>query len=291
VTGEWREIGDRIWIRRWAFLDQTIGAVAGHARVAVIDTRSTIRQGRELLAEVRQITPLPHVVVNTHHHWDHTLGNAAFRPCEAWGHERCAAALRAGGRDQVARALARAPEFADDLVETTVDPPEWTFASGVDLDLGGRTLLLRHLGRGHTDNDVVIAVPSAGVVFAGDLVEEGAPPSFGDAFPLEWPATLANMLDLADEGAAFVPGHGEPIDAESVLAQLAEIAFVAETARRAGMEAGGAGTGAFEGGAAGGASAAAREHAADVARHLGWPAGIAEEALRRAFGQVGGEIS
>ncbi len=37
----WREIADRVFIRRFAFFDQTIGAVIGRERVLVIDTRST----------------------------------------------------------------------------------------------------------------------------------------------------------------------------------------------------------------------------------------------------------
>ena len=34
----------------------------------------------------------------------------------------------------------------------------------------------------------MVVVPDAGVLFAGDLVENGHPPDFGDGFPLDWPA-------------------------------------------------------------------------------------------------------
>ena len=46
------------------------------------------------------------------------------------------------------------------------------------------------------------------VLFAGDLLESGAPPSFGDAYPLDWPATAARILSLGAQ--SIVPGHGEP---------------------------------------------------------------------------------
>ena len=95
------------------------------------------------------------------------------------------------------------------------------------LDLGDRRVDLRFLGRGHTDHDVVALVPDASVLFAGDLVEEGAPPSFGDAFPLDWPATLGQLLDLAGEGPV-VPGHGEVVDRDFVAGQLGDVAFLAE---------------------------------------------------------------
>ncbi|MGH3588805.1 MAG: MBL fold metallo-hydrolase, partial [Pseudonocardia sp.] len=93
------------------------------------------------------------------------------------------------------------------------------------LDLGGRRAELRHLGRGHTDHDLVVAVPDAGVVFAGDLVEQGAPPSLDEAAVAEWPATLGALLDLRPR--TVVPGHGEPVDTAFVAEQRAELAEVA----------------------------------------------------------------
>ena len=93
------------------------------------------------------------------------------------------------------------------------------------LDLGGRTVALQHPGRGHTDHDVVVHVPDAAVVFAGDLVEQGAPPDLGDAVVAEWPATLDALLAL--QPAVVVPGHGDPVDPAFVAAQRAELAEVA----------------------------------------------------------------
>jgi glyoxylase-like metal-dependent hydrolase (beta-lactamase superfamily II) len=69
---------------------------------------------------------------------------------------------------------------------------------------------LAHLGRGHTDNDLVVLVPDAGVAFAGDLVEEGVPPAFEDAWPLEWPGTLDRLAEAGP--SVVVPGHGEAVD-------------------------------------------------------------------------------
>jgi glyoxylase-like metal-dependent hydrolase (beta-lactamase superfamily II) len=93
------------------------------------------------------------------------------------------------------------------------------------LDLGGRTAQLLHLGRGHTDHDLVVAVPDAGVVFAGDLVEQGAPPDMEDGVIPEWPATLDALLAL--EPRTVVPGHGAPVDAAFVAGQRAELGEVA----------------------------------------------------------------
>ena len=227
----WREIADRVLIRRFPFFDQTIGAVVGRDRVLVIDTRSTLVQARELLDDLRHVSALPHVVLNTHAHFDHVLGNAAFRPCEIWGEDGCSRFMREHGLERRAGMAVEMPEIAEDLFASPVDPPDRTFTGAATLDLGARRVELRFLGRGHTDHDVVALVPDAGVAFAGDLVEEGAPPSFGDAFPLDWPATLGQLLDAAGQGPV-VPGHGEVVDRDFVAAQLGDIAFVADNPGR-----------------------------------------------------------
>ena len=53
---------------------------------------------------------------------------------------------------------------------------------------------LAYLGRGHTDNDIVVSIPDADVLCAGDLLENGAPPWFGDGYPMDWPATVERIL-------------------------------------------------------------------------------------------------
>lgn len=277
----WREIADRVFVRRFAFLDQTIGAVVGRERVLVIDTRSTLVQARELLDDLRHVSRLPHLVFNTHAHFDHVLGNAAFRPCEIWGEDGCARFMRDHGLDRRARVAAQIPEIAADLLASPVDPPDQTFVGEATLDLGDRRVDLRFLGRGHTDHDVVALVPDDGVLFAGDLVEEGAPPSFGDAFPLDWPATLGHLLDAAGEGQV-VPGHGEIVDRDFVAGQLGEIAFLAEMARRQWPDLRAAGHEP--------AGQAPEYLVTDAARHLGWPAAPVRDALSRGIAQAASQL-
>ena len=65
-----------------------------------------------------------------------------------------------------------------------LDPPDRRVRrTRATLDLGGREVRLAYLGRGHTDNDIVISIPDADVLCAGDLLENGAPPYFGDGYP------------------------------------------------------------------------------------------------------------
>jgi len=226
----WREIGDRIFVRRYRFYDQTIGAILGTERVAVIDTRTTLRQAGELRSDLRELTALPFVVVNTHGHHDHVFGNSVFRPCEIWGHVRCVTMIEESGERQRAEAAAAIPQLAEDLAEVVLDPPDRTLETSGSIDIGGRVLDLQYLGRGHTDNDIVIVVPDADVLFAGDLLENGATPYFGDGYPLDWPATAAALARLAS--GVVSPGHGEPADRAFADRQTAEFEANAALARR-----------------------------------------------------------
>jgi glyoxylase-like metal-dependent hydrolase (beta-lactamase superfamily II) len=174
------------------------------------------------------------VVVNTHFHFDHTFGNAVFRPAAIWGHRRCAAQLIDDG-ERMRQAIADKhrefgyAELAADIEASRIDPPDELVDDVATLTVGGRPVQLRHLGRGHTDNDLVLTVPDAALVIAGDLVEEGAPPQFGSAYPLDWPGTLDAVAELVT--GRLVPGHGAVVDREYVEAQRAEHAELVAKAR------------------------------------------------------------
>ena len=237
--GRWREIGDRVFVRRNRTLDVNAGLVLGDERCLVIDTRSSEREGRELYKAVHAITGMPHVVALTHSHFDHCFGTSVFveaQPdCEVWAHERCYADLAGAGiqqRLEISSWLRESGEevLADELDEVDVVLPNRTMTEDVTIDLGGRQVLLHHPGRGHTDNDMVVEVPDCDITFAGDLVEQGAPPSFDHAYPLEWAPTLTRLLDRIN--GTVVPGHGDVVGLDFVVRQRTEIAEVADLARK-----------------------------------------------------------
>jgi glyoxylase-like metal-dependent hydrolase (beta-lactamase superfamily II) len=237
VAAPWTEVGDRVHVRRYSTwhgeeFDQNIGLVHGSAGLLVIDTRASHRLADELIGEIRALTRAPVVgVINTHHHWDHTWGNARFLPAPIWGHARCAETLVERSRGSLQRVTGAYPSLAEELDEVEVTPPTRTLDDRATLDLGDRQVELRHLGYGHTDNDIVVDVPDAAVLFAGDLLENDAPPSFGDAYPIAWGATAARLHELVT--GAVVPGHGSVGDGAFARRQAEELALVAELASRA----------------------------------------------------------
>ena len=234
ASGGWVEIGDKVFVRRYAFYDQNIGVVLGRAEALVIDTRSTYAQAREILTDLRELTDSPvGVVVDTHGHFDHVFGNGIFRPATIWGHERCVTFMVRTGEARKRTIAVEEPLLADDLAEIVIDPPDRVFATHARVEVGGREVMLRYLGRGHTDHDIVVEVPGTDVVFAGDLVENGNVPFFADGYPLEWPATAAALaVRIRDDTGVVVPGHGDHAGRSLADANAASLAAVAELAGR-----------------------------------------------------------
>jgi glyoxylase-like metal-dependent hydrolase (beta-lactamase superfamily II) len=274
MTDRWTEIADGVLVRRHESMDLNVVLVVGDGACLVVDTRANAAEGAELAAAVRAVTPHPWVVVNTHFHFDHAFGNAQFRdaqlrPATIWGHRRCAEVLAGPEgvemRDRIARRYRRAGLEDEALAVEAVElvAPDAVFDDAAALDVGGRRVELRYLGRGHTDSDLVVRLPDAGLLLAGDLVEEGAPPQFGDGFPLDWPATMDALLELAD--GPVVPGHGAVVDREFVRGQRAELARLAEVAR---------------------AGHAEGRPAADTARDLPYFGKFAVQAVERAYRQL-----
>ena len=227
---QFTEISDGVLVARTSPLDVNVSLILGADGALLVDTLSTDEQARALRDAVRDITPLPLTVLNTHFHFDHCFGNAVFAAegARIWSHEHAATELTERGghwqRRWYADWAAQEPELASGLAAATVCAPTDIIRTTEVLDLGDRRVTMAHFGHGHTAGDVVAMVPDANVVVCGDLVEESGPPDFSDAHPLEWPATLAVLLQLSPPEAKFVPGHGAVVDGAFVQAQHAALA-------------------------------------------------------------------
>ncbi|MCW2842396.1 MAG: beta-lactamase domain protein [Nocardioides sp.] len=236
------EVADRIWVARYDWFDVNVTLIGGGRGLLAVDTNASGAAARAVVDDVRRLGMGAVVgVVNTHEHFDHTFGNAEFR--SAYGtvpihaHETAAERTVSAGERIKGRYAAPPPgedpdEHAPDVLATEIVAADNTFSSAVSLDLGDRAVELVHPGRGHTAGDLVVRVPDADVLLAGDLVEESAPPGFGgDCYPLEWPWSLDIVLGLSTSGTVVVPGHGVPVDRDFVEEQRNSIGLVAEAIR------------------------------------------------------------
>lgn len=231
--GRWVEVGDDVFARRYQELDLTVGLVIGADACLVIDTRGDAGQGAELAAAVREVTPHPWTIVLTHAHFDHSFGTSAFGRCEVWAQRGCRADLAKNGTETRQTWAQRYREqnqttIADAIAGTGIVLPERLVTDSAELAIGGRSVVLTHFGPAHTGHDLVVHVPDADVIFAGDLVEHG--PSFttgsfgSDTVLPGWPSVLAEILALRPR--VIVPGHGDPVGPEFVATQRETLAIL-----------------------------------------------------------------
>jgi glyoxylase-like metal-dependent hydrolase (beta-lactamase superfamily II) len=244
------EVADRVFVARYPQWDVNVGLVLGRDGAVVIDTRASEAQGLLALDDLRRLgrdITVTHVV-NTHVHFDHTFGNAAFESATVHAHDNVGRTLERHAEH--VRALLRedpraAPELGytardvADVLSSAVRRPDRTFGSNATIDLGDRCVTMTYAGRGHTDGDIAVLVPDTDAAFFGDLVEESGPPSFGqDSWPLDWADTLTSHLNQTSARTVVVPGHGRPVDTGFVEAQrddIAEVASVITSRRHAGQ--------------------------------------------------------
>jgi cyclase len=185
--------------------------------VILIDDRFA-QDFTEVMADVRKITPLPiKYIVNTHHHGDHTGGNAQMM-----------AAMP--GAQIIIQANARRH-----MVETNMPGiPPISYTQEASVFLGGKEVRAVYSGQGHTDGDVAVYIPHDRTVHMGDLMAgtRGVTNPVMDyahgASLKAWPASLDGALKLDID--IVIPGHGAVTDKAGLLAHRNKVAAVLKRA-------------------------------------------------------------
>ncbi|HEX8731247.1 MAG TPA: MBL fold metallo-hydrolase [Ktedonobacterales bacterium] len=202
--------------------DPNTGFIVGERGVLVVDARATPALARETVAAVRAVTDKPiEYLVLTHYHAVRALGASGIGAQHIVAHRGTRDLIRERGQADFESEARRFPRLFLDIESVPgLTHPDIVYDDALSLDLGGRVVELRWLGRAHTEGDTAVWLPRERVLFAGDLVEASAAPYCGDAYILDWPATLANVRALNAE--ALVPGRGPAVRGVAVDRAISE---------------------------------------------------------------------
>ncbi len=199
--------------------DPNSGVIVGDDSVMVIDAQPTPAIADELIARVAKVTDKPiKYVLLTHYHAVRVLGAAAFKGAEILASDTTRGLIAERGKQDMESEIGRFPRLfraADTISGLTW--PTVTFPDQISIWLGRREVRIMHIGRGHTAGDVIAVVPDAGVVFAGDLVENKSACYCGDAHLTDWPATLDNLAEM--QAVVLVPGRGPVLTTPELVAE------------------------------------------------------------------------
>jgi cyclase len=234
--------------------------IVGEREALVVDSCYLPSSAKKDVLQIQKWTSKPvRYLVNTHWHYDHTMGNGvykdAFPGLTIVAHRETQKQIegynpqwfakfpdRAGtfkqriesGKDADGKALTDGeiaefktalagiePVWAEfrELASRRDMTPTLAFERELDVDLGGRAVRILHLGRGNTAGDAVIYLPREKILVAGDLLDHPVP-YLGGGYPVELIATLEKIAAL--ELDTIVPGHGKVLRGKAYLEQVIE---------------------------------------------------------------------
>ena len=176
------------------------GFFVGEKEVLVIDAKMTEDSAKQIIAEIKKVTPNPiSYIILTHSDRDHVNGLVGFpQGRDIISHEKTRAHMR------------RAFQSAQELAYL----PNITFSDRLSLYLGGVSrgtrIDLLYFGPAHTDGDAIVYFPDEKVAFIGDLIFIGRDMLIhrnknGNSFGLV--KVLRAILNMDAE--IFVHGHGD----------------------------------------------------------------------------------
>jgi glyoxylase-like metal-dependent hydrolase (beta-lactamase superfamily II) len=192
------------------------GFVVTSGGVVVFDALGTPSLGWALLQEIRRITDKQiRYVVASHYHADHIYGLQAFKDHT----DAIIVAQERSGeyKDSEETADEKASQRLDQRRgalfpwvdgNTRVVPPDITFRDRMTITLGDRRLTRLYAGPAHSSSDMMMMVEPDGVLFAGDIVQNGRIPFMNsdDVSTTQWLNALGEVEKL--DPKFIIPGHG-----------------------------------------------------------------------------------
>ncbi len=220
-------------------------AVVGDLRTVMLDAGSSAAHARTFLDALFAASGTrPAAVVYTHSHWDHVVGGAEVGAMviahaltaeglidlaeRDWSDEGLDSRVAAGLSSPQHAAHVKAEMPSPRKVE--VAPADIVFHDRIEIDLGGVTVYVRHVGGDHSADACVMYVEPERVLFLGDCFSaspEGVMTS-------ESASRLRDVI-LGSGAEHYIEGHHESVSSRSEMEALFEKMAFAERAVRDGV--------------------------------------------------------
>jgi glyoxylase-like metal-dependent hydrolase (beta-lactamase superfamily II) len=209
-----------------------LGLISGQNGSLVVEAGNSIAHAHLLLDQITHLPPVRYLCL-THWHWDHVFGTAAFTVPIFAHHETKRMVEQMAAWDWRDAALDQRVadgieiEFARDMIKRelpdrrhlVIRPPDISFDSQVEIDLGGLTCQLIHVGGDHASDATIVHVPEEKVVFLSDCLY---PAIYAEPrYYTEKILTLYNRV-LALDAAHYFWGHDPNIMTRTEMQQEAE---------------------------------------------------------------------
>ncbi len=204
-----RNAGPGIFVVETSTADGKIGVVVGRRSALAVDAGIDGREGSALANAVRATGHAAEWLAYTHGHVDHVLGSTAFPGANVIATGAAADHIHVQLDEWAVRERTTPDELA-----TRLGFPTITFRDDIELDLGGRPVQLLSTP-GHAPGAISVYVPDAKVLFGGDTVVTGIPPTFKDGDSLTLEATLRQLADRDVE--TLIPGHGPLVNGRTAV--------------------------------------------------------------------------
>lgn len=148
-------------------------------------------------------------VINTHHHWDHVLGNSDYS-APIIAHQLAYDEMLKPDGSMCHFFISKREDVTDETKEQIYQIPERlptiTFTDHMWLHLGDVNIELMQVG-GHTDSSICINVIEDKALFTGDIFLSNAQPFMGQANFSRWIEALKAIMDMDID--FIIAGHGE----------------------------------------------------------------------------------
>ncbi|MEH7274255.1 MBL fold metallo-hydrolase [Neobacillus vireti] len=218
-----------------------LGLICGDNFSVIVDSGNSPAHARDFLDLVDKMDAPPvKFVVLTHWHWDHIFGmetmgyvaisheatknKLAYLKTLQWDDPSLDARVETGEEIEFCRDMIKREMPNRDYLKLKV--PDLTFTNKIEIDLGGVTCVVEHVGGVHAQDSSIIYIPDEKIMFLGDCI-------YQDFYSGEWSYDLEELVILLDkikkyEVDMYVTGHQNPKTREEMWSFFDDLTNIGE---------------------------------------------------------------